>query len=72
MAEPFHPPPQEGHKQVVDQLLKAGADKDKAEDYGCTPLYIACQVCVGRISVMDGMGAVSVRGGRASLVSCNQ
>jgi len=49
IAHPFHPPPQEGHEGVVEQLLKAGADAEKATNDGTTPLYIACQVCVGYI-----------------------
>ena len=37
--------PQEGHGQVVDLLLKAGADRDKATNDGATPLFIASEVC---------------------------
>ncbi|XP_078575768.1 uncharacterized protein LOC144861671 [Branchiostoma floridae x Branchiostoma japonicum] len=34
---------QEGHVEVVQQLLKAGADVEKARQGGATPLYIAAQ-----------------------------
>ncbi len=34
---------QNGHKDVADLLLQAGADKDKAFGNGRTPLYIASQ-----------------------------
>ena len=41
--------PQEGHEQIVEQLLKAGADMEKAKNDGATPLFVACQVCVNSI-----------------------
>ena len=41
--------PQNGHGQVVEQLLKAGADKEKAKDGGDTPLHTACQVCFSEL-----------------------
>ena len=31
----------EGHLEVVRLLIEAGADKDKANDDGTTPLYVA-------------------------------
>ena len=38
--------PQNGDDRIVELLLKAGADRDKARNTGSTPLYMASQVCV--------------------------
>jgi hypothetical protein len=40
-ATPLYIASQNGRKDVVELLLRAGADKDKDTSDGCTPLYIA-------------------------------
>ena len=54
----LHIAAQNGHEAVVRALIEAGADVNKVNDNGMTPLY------VGRAGGPRGGGAGADRGGR--------
>ena len=45
--------PQNGHERVVEQLLKANADVNRATDDGSTPLHMASQVCIEMLMIFQ-------------------
>ena len=47
-----------GHETAACVLVEAGAGVDIACPNGCTPLYVACQVCISYVqTVVVGMEA---------------
>ena len=66
-----------GHLEVVECLLDAGADKDKADNAGCTPLHLAANqghqaVVKCLLDAGDGKDKADNRGAQPLHLAANQ
>ncbi len=61
------------HPLFVEELLKAGADVNTRDAYGCTPLHQAKDVTLAKLLILSGadIAAVTTNGGTPFMIHSN-